>query len=333
MIGYYVHHHGSGHLHRATTVARSLTVPVTGISSLPKPGDWPGEWLQLPRDDEDPAPRDPTAGGRLHWVPLGDPGLTRRMHLISEWVDRSRPRTLVVDASVEVALLARLHGVPVVGVVSPGRRHDEVHRLGLDICAELVAAWPAGWTERLLPGLPDQLSSRIHAVGGLSRFPVGAVRHERRSRPRVALLAGTGGDDFTRELVTTARQQTPHWDWTVMSRHLGTWNADPRAAIADADLVLTHAGQNAIAEVAAARRPAVVIPQRRPFDEQDTTAAVLRDGWPAVVADDVPTMGWAELLDSAVGLDGQGWERWCDGSAADRFASVILEVAMRETPA
>lgn len=333
MIGYYVHHHGSGHLHRATTVAHSLTLPVTGLSSLPKPEGWPGEWLQLPHDDESTDPHDPTAGGRLHWVPVGDPGLARRMHLISHWVAESRPRALVVDVSVEVALLARLHGVPVVGVVSPGKRYDEVHRLGFEVCTELIAPWPAGWTDQLLPGLPDRLSSRVHAVGGLSRFPVGTVRREQRARPRVALLAGTGGDDFTHETVRQARQQTPHWDWTVLSRHLGTWHADPREAIDEADVVLTHAGQNAIAEVAAARRPAVVVPQRRPFDEQDTTAAVLRAGWPARVADDVPAMGWSELLDSAVELDGQGWERWCDGSAAARFAAIVQDVSTRKTSA
>ena len=60
---------------------------------------------------------------------------------------------------------------------------------------------------------------------------------------------------------------------------------------------------------------------------------MLRAGWPAVVADDVPTMGWAELLDSAIELDGQGWERWCDGSAAARFAAVVQDVHMRETSA
>jgi len=51
VIGYYVHHVGHGHRHRALTVARALDEPVTGLSSLPPPPGWPGPWLQLDRDD------------------------------------------------------------------------------------------------------------------------------------------------------------------------------------------------------------------------------------------------------------------------------------------
>lgn len=329
MIGLYVHHQGSGHLHRAQSVAAEMSSPVTGLSSLPRPEGWPGEWVQLPRDDQGGPPDDPTAGGRLHWVPLGDRGLADRMHVISDWLVTARPRAVVVDTSVEVVLLVRLHGVPVVGVVAPGRRHDEPHRLGFEVCAALVAPWPPGWTERLLPGVPDHVRDRVQAVGAISRFPVGAPRASVQGRRHVALLAGTGGDDFTAELVQRARQQTPHWEWTVMSRALGAWHPDPRQVVLDADVVVTHAGQNALAEVAAARRPAVVVPQPRPFDEQDTTAAALREGWPAVVAEGIPEKGWAALLDTAHGLDGAGWEAWCDGRAAARLASVVEDVAHR----
>lgn len=49
--------------------------------------------------------------------------------------------------------------------------------------------------------------------------------------------------------------------------------------------VVTHADQNALAEVAAVRRPAIVVPRQRPHDEQTTAAAVLDTGrWPAFVA-------------------------------------------------
>jgi hypothetical protein len=43
-----------------------------------------------------------------------------------------------------------------------------------------------------------------------------------------------------------------------------------------ADVVITHAGQSCVADVAAARRPAIVLPQPRPFDEQHATAETLR---------------------------------------------------------
>ena len=46
MIGFYVHHVGRGHLTRVCLLARRLVAEgraVTGLSSLPRPDDWPGE--------------------------------------------------------------------------------------------------------------------------------------------------------------------------------------------------------------------------------------------------------------------------------------------------
>ncbi|MEU1099104.1 hypothetical protein ABZ389_38630, partial [Streptomyces sp. NPDC005877] len=78
MIGYYVHHQGRGHLHRAQCVAAQVAEPVTLLSSLPRPAEWRGPWVPLPPDTaEDPV--DHTARGRLHWVPLHHRGHRERM--------------------------------------------------------------------------------------------------------------------------------------------------------------------------------------------------------------------------------------------------------------
>ena len=332
MIGYYVHHQGHGHLHRAQAVAGALASPVTGLSSLPRPRSWSGDWVQLPRDDSAPHgygdARDVTANGRLHWVPMADAGLRGRMAVVAAWIDRAAPRALVVDQSVEVCVLGRLHGLPVVGLTAPGRRTDAAHRLGFDVCTDLVGAWPEGWTARLLPGLDRAVTDRVHAVGAVSRFPVGGRRSSDRRRPRLVLLAGTGGDGFTHASVAEAQAQTPGWEWTVLSRTLGTWHDDPAAVLARADVAVIHPGQNSVAEVAAARLPAVVVPAARPFDEQHVTAEALRHGWPAVVSDDA-TGPWADLLHDALALDGRDWAGWCDGLAAHRIAGVIEGAAGR----
>jgi hypothetical protein len=227
---------------------------------------------------------------------------------------------------VEVGLLARLHGTPVVAMTAPGVRTDSAHLLGFGVASAVVGAWPDGWTDRLLPGLgvPDE---RMHTIGAVSRFPVATDRVRRRRRPHAVLLAGTGGDGFTAQVVARAQEQTPDWDWTVLSRTLGSWHADPAAVLADADVAVLHPGQNSLAEVAAMRVPAVVVPADRPFHEQHTTARALRDGWPAVVVDRVPRTGWRDLLDEAVFLDGQGWAEWCDGFAPTRLADVVKQVA------
>jgi hypothetical protein len=337
MIGYYVHHVGSGHLHRATAVARALEEPVTGFSSLPAPPEWPGPWIQLDRDDGAVEgagdPPDRTARDRLHWVPLGHRGLRSRMAEIAAWLRHVAPSVFVVDVSVEVAVLVRLHGIPVVTVAGPGERGDAAHRLGFDVTDAIVGCWPPEATG-MLRGVPPTVLERVCAVGGLSRFPVADPGERRPGPPRVVLLSGTGGHTLEAHDLEVARKETPDWEWTVLDSLFGAWVEDPYDVLVDADVVVTHAGQNSLAEVAACRTPAVVVAQPRPHREQQVTAAVLaHGGWPAVCLDEWPRDSWARRLEQARSLDGADWASWCDGRAAERLAAAVRSVALAEEPA
>ena len=116
MIGCYIHHQGAGHLNRSLSWAKDWAEQtgeeVTGTSSAPRPAEWPGQ-----------APETPAAAQQapwLHGAPLHHPGLRTRMRQISGWIAAAAPDLIVVDVSVEVALLARLHGVAAVSVALPG---------------------------------------------------------------------------------------------------------------------------------------------------------------------------------------------------------------------
>lgn len=329
-VGCYVHHHGSGHAHRATAVAGELHrrgVVVTGLSSAPRPTGWPGEWVALDRDDDpavaDPGAVDATAHGRLHWVPRHHRGLARRTAQLSAWLVDADPDVVVTDVSQEATLLARLHGVPVVSVVLPGRRDDAAHALGLGVSAAVVSFWPRA-AHGMAPGLPADVAARLQPLGGLSRFapdpsPVASDR-----AGSVVVLAGTGGgSEVLQEAAARGAAAAPDLVWRVLGP--GSWSADPWAEIRAADVVVTAAGQNSLAEVAAARVPAVVVPQDRPHDEQATTGRVLADeAWPAVVVDDPAGADWAGLVRRAARLDGGRWAGWVDGGAASRMADVVL---------
>lgn len=316
MIGWYVHHHGRGHAHRAASVAATLTgVEVTGLSSAAAPDGWVGPWTTLPPDTE-PGP-DPTAGGVLHWAPL-TPGYRDRAAVLAAWVAEHRPELVVVDASVEVTLLLRLLGVPVVVVAAPGDRLDRPHRAALDAATHLLAPWP-GWVHP--QGWPQPWRDKTSAVGAFSRS-------DGRGRPAVvertvAVLLGAGGDDVAGAQLAAARQDTPGWTWTVLGGE--DWVADPWPVLASAQVVVTHAGQNALAEVAAARRPAVVLPQQRPHAEQATTGLVLAGAGLAEVRTSWP-QDWPALLERTAGRDGRRWARWNDGDGAQRAARALREV-------
>ncbi|MBV9831996.1 MAG: hypothetical protein JOZ82_10430 [Marmoricola sp.] len=324
MIGYYVHHQGRGHLHRAEALQASWSGTVTGLSSLPRPLGWRGPWVRLPRDDRAVAPVDPTARGQWHWAPLGDPGVRARAALLSTWLEQARPAAVLVDVSAEATMLVRLHGVPVVSMVLPGRRTDPVHLAGFRASSALVAAWPQGLD--LTPGLPDDVRRRIVCLGGISRY-AGTAAPARPSGRRAVLLQGRGGDALWPRSPTELQRRTPGWSWTVLGGS-APWVADPAAAVTGARVVVTTAGQGSLADVAALRRPAVVVACERPFAEQESTAAALRDGpWPVVVASDVEEATDPSTLDRAAALDGDRWAGWCSRGAAEVLRRVLEEVA------
>jgi hypothetical protein len=337
MIGYYAHHLGSGHVHRAGVIASAVASPLVGFSTLAPPAGWPGRWIHLPDDSGDftPSPSDDvTAGGTLHWVPLGHAGLRERMGLIGAELARGDVGVLVSDVSVEVAVLARLHGIPVVVMAQPGDRTDRPHQLCYDLAERLLAPWPAEvpstWPRRWL-------DKTVH-VGALSRFDDRTPEKPPGAR-RVLVLWGSGGLDVGPDDLRAAAAATPGWRWDVVGQQPpGTgeppnlswhgWVDDVWSRLAGADVVVTHGGQNALAEVAAARRPAVVLPQSRPHGEQHASGDMLRHLGVGTV---VPTWpepdAWPGLLERA--RDGGGeWERWSSGKGAQQAAAVLDALAV-----
>lgn len=323
MIGYYVHHVGRGHLRNATCIAAALHDEVTGLSSLPRPDGWRGSWIELARDDAGPI-RNADARGRLHWAPLHHPGLAARMASIASWVAAAAPAAVVVDVSVEVATLVRLTGVPVVVVALPGERSDPAHRLGYSLAEAILAPWPSGMVEMDRDLRP--WADRVHHVGGVSRFAGrGPATPARGERPRVVVLQGSGGTAVEADDVAAAAAATPDWDWQRLGP--GSWTEDPWPALCAADVVVAHAGLGALADVAAAARPAVIVPDERPHDEQRATARALADAGLALTAASWPeSHEWPDLLARA--LDTRpDWRRWGTEGAAGRAARVVEGVA------
>ncbi|MFD3548788.1 glycosyltransferase [Streptomyces sp. NPDC058655] len=333
MIGYYVHHQGRGHLHRAECIAAHVQGPVTVLSSLPRPRTWEGGWVPLPPDAVD-GPVDPTARGRLHWVPARHAGHRERMGMIADWIRREGPALFVSDVSVEAATLARLMGTPVVVAAMRGDRGDEAHRLAYDMAEALIAPWPGSLPE---PGWPAHWHAKALHTGGISRYDgrvrPGADRGRDRARARreVVVMLGAGGSDVTDRQVRDAIRATPQWSWTFLGGPRSDWVDDPWPVLCRADVVVTHAGQNAVAECAAARVPAVVIPQDRPHREQHATAraletaglATVRDSWP-------PPDAWPGLLAEAAGRPDR-WAQWSAGDGA-RSAGRLLDDLAARTP-
>jgi hypothetical protein len=329
VIGYYVHHQGRGHLARARQIARRLSEPVTVLSSLRRPESAEpfADWIELEHDEGGVSSPDRDAGGALHFAPLQCAGYSARMEQIARWVAQWSPPLMVVDVSVEVTVLCRVLGTPVLVVALPGVRDDEAHRLGYRLARHILAPWPR---QVYQPAHLREYDAKCSYVGAFSRFD-DRDRQPPPGRRQVLALFGAGGSQVTAGALRAAQRHTPDWTWTVAGGPASPWSPDVWPRLQDSDVIVTHGGQNALAEVAAARRPAVIVPQPRPFDEQLCTSRALHQAgvaraclrWPA--ADQ-----WEPLLVTALHSGGSRWSQWNDLHGADRAADVVTRCVKDE---
>ena len=323
VIGYYVHHQGAGHLTRARVIASTLRargadVELLGSDLRGTPG------IPLPRDDDGHAPfADPDVSGALHWAPLGHPGFASRMAAIAAWVRERKPDAVVVDVSVEVVALLRLLGVPTVVVAQPGDRADEPHTLAYRCATAILAPWPAEAAP--CPALRP-FAHKVTHVGGIS-----GVRPSAR-KPGVGVVLGGRGDadgglhGTARRLDRVLGEQLPHLRWVEAGR--GAWVDDIGELLAEAHVVVSHCGQNAVADIAASDVPAVLCPSPRPHDEQAHLGAELERLGIAPIAHPrrTPSPDWPALVEDAMQRASQ-WHRWGTASAPKRAADLIELVA------
>lgn len=319
VVGYYVHHAGAGHLTRATVVAARLRergheVVLLGSHLGAQPG------ITLDRDDLDGPWEDPTAGGALHWLPVRHDPTQSRMTALARWVEQRRPDVVVVDVSVEVTVLMRLLGVPTVVVAQPGVRDDAPHLLGYRCAQAILAPWPAVVGD--FPGQREHRPRLVH-TGGISRMASRSAAG--RAGSGVGVVLGGRDDETMAVLATRLEREVPALDWVRAGG--GTWVDDLESLLAGAAIVVTHAGQNAIADVAAISAPAVVVPTPRPHGEQEALAAAVdRLALARVVPHGQAARApWRALVEAAQG-SGDRWWMWRTGGAVDRAADLIEEV-------
>lgn len=323
-LGIYAHHHGAGHWHRAQAIAAAFPGRTTVLTSR-VPDRLSGTGLDVVALPPDGGATGSATPAVLHHAPLRDDGLRARMARIASWLGAARPDAVLVDVSVEVATLVRLHGVPTAVVRQPGRRDDPAHRLGYDLADLVLAPW----------GEPGERDGTVH-VGLVSRFDraprrFGCVGDD---RTRVVVAVGAGGSRLRREDLVALREALPGdhridvlgrapWE-PVPGVCGGTWVHDPWSVLVGADVVVASGSLNLVGEVAAAGVPLVVVPEERPHDEQVEHARVLADTW------DVPVAGgWGPGLAACVRRAlAEGPRRLSDRRGADRAAELLEKLAV-----
>jgi predicted glycosyltransferase len=314
-IGWYVHHQGAGHLQRARAVAAALPRPCTilgtlagfdtaGLDCLDLPDDRP-LGVAAAFDGRDAEAERPEA---LHYAPLNHPGLRSRMARIAAWVERTEPALIVVDVSVEVALLARLLSVPTLVVRLAGTRNDQPHLEAFRSAAQLLAPFPAALDGA---GVPDWVRAKTVYAGFLGAPAQAAAE----TTGDIVVVFGRGGAGGDRAALAAAARAVPDRAWHVLgpvsgsgqtpaNLHLHGWVADVEARVARASLLVGGGGDGVVALAAAQGKRFICLPEERAYGEQTEKAAALarlgaaivHPGWP-------PAAAWPVLLRSGLALD------------------------------
>jgi predicted glycosyltransferase len=339
-IGYYVHHHGDGHRQRALAIADAARTPITllGTGLAGRTGSIPA--IDLPDDRMDTAGFDGRDQGRrpaaLHYAPTDHEGLRHRVAMITDWIARARPGLLVVDVSVEVAMLSRLASVPTVYVRLSGRRFDRPHCDAFRGATALLAPFHAELDAVRTPqAIRRKTFYAPQIVATASSAPI---------EENVVLgVVGRGGGPSDGAWWAAAARAVPDWHWRVIgpatvpadlppNLELRGWVDEADAMIARAAIVVGAAGDGLVSAVLAHQRPLVCLPESRPFDEQLAKAERLAALGAAVVSLRWPEPEqWPGMLERARMLDPAVAERLTRGGGPARVARWLETLADETT--
>lgn len=333
VIGYYVHHHGSGHRTRFDAVA-PLLGDVVAISEMEIESG-----LRLPSDVPHGCPIDPLAGGALHWAPL-ESGAARRLSALADWLAMRAPVGVVVDVSVEMAVACRLGGVPTVVVRQLGRRDDFAHELAFRTAQRLLAPWPRELEDDAVPAWIMDKTDHVGYIRSGSTCGRSSGNDPLDVRESdVVVLWGTGGGGLSQRVINGIAASCTGTVWCVgmgfvqgdtagLADNVAVvgWRTDIDSILRNSPAVVASAGNNVIADAARWGCPLVLAPQYRPFGEQHAHAHRLAALGAAVVVDgDVaPESAWPGHLRAAQSCAGRLGELFRQG-AAQRFADAVSD--------
>ncbi|PZN99622.1 MAG: glycosyltransferase [Alphaproteobacteria bacterium] len=339
-IGYYVHHHGEGHRQRALQIARAapgqFVLLGTGLAGAAEDVDI----IDLPDDRMTGAAAfDGRDGGTdrpdaLHYAPLNHDGIRRRVATLTAWIAEARPALMVVDVSVEVAMLARLASVPTVCVRLNGDRGDAPHLEAFRRASALLCPYAEALDG---PGTPEWVRRKTLYAPGLTPP---AERNDL-VPGRMLVVVGRGGQAADIGQLSKAARAWPAWEWRVAGPASGDdanlppnlnllgWTKEVSQEIARAEVVIGGAGNGLVTAVMAADRPFICLPEPRPFDEQLSAARSLETVGAAVVKTTWPEPGdWGQLVDRARAIPPLARRELADPYGPERTAARLVDLAL-----
>ena len=315
-IGYYAHHHGSGHCRQADKLAALLPTHLQQqlivFTSLPEDRyhfRMIKEAQIIRLQDEDELAEDVLVGragqywqpSSLHYSPVGNKDIQTRSWQLLDTIKQRQIDLMIIDVSVEVAMLCRVASVPYLYVRLPGER-DDIPHIGaftgsLGILAPypkaLEAAATPNWVRQktlYLDFLATTVSNPLSSAEFLSYLaslaPSTASFFDKNATLPfiVTVIKGYGGHQAIDDKLATLREILPSAfiislgpidDHARQCVDIATEVDEVSPFIAHSDLLVMATGLNSIAQVYQWQTPLVVLPDERPHREQEVMAEAL----------------------------------------------------------
>jgi len=346
-IAFYVHHHGSGHVMRCVAISKSLprscnitflgsrleayhTIIPDYIQCVHLSMDTPVE------DDIYHTDEEPPAG--LHYAPHHIAGQQERVSAMANFFATKKQLLLIIDVSVEVAMLARLCGIPFIVVRQHGNRDDLPHMLAYQNAQLLIAPYAA----MLKQQDPEWLDYKTFYMGGYCRFGTDTITDTSVSNQphRAAVLIGSGGTSLNLKFICHLAQLCPGWHFDIVGKieeypGLGmpsnaTYHGhmdDPSTVLKNTAVIIGNTGHNTVMEVASLGKRFITVPEDRPFNEQEVKAGLLSHLRMAVSVpvNQLYRTNWLQLLESTDWSLGS-WQNMIDEQALNKAAGKIMEL-------
>ena len=328
-IGYYAHHHGSGHCRQADKLAALLPVEwrqqLTVFTSL-APNAYTFTTItdtQIVRLNPEDERTDDVLAGRagqywqpdcLHYSPIGNADIQTRSWQILNTIQQRQIDLMIIDVSVEVAMLCRVASVPYLYVRLAGIRDDTPHSAAFAGALGLIAPYPQEleasmtsdwvWKKTFYLGfLPSTSSEALPYADFIQLLMTKTTDEVSRARLQsaesnlsdvnvannrtltiITVIKGYGGHEAIDAKLPALRRALP--EAFIIS--LGPIDDEKRAYvdmaahvsdvspfIAHSDWLVMACGLNGIAQAYDYDTPLVVLPDSRPHQEQEVMAEAL----------------------------------------------------------
>jgi UDP-N-acetylglucosamine--N-acetylmuramyl-(pentapeptide) pyrophosphoryl-undecaprenol N-acetylglucosamine transferase len=258
--------------------------------------------------------------------------------LLARWAVERQPDLLIVDGPMDLALLGRCTGLPIVPLRRPGAMVGPVVGAVQDLAAAWLAPFPASLESA---DVPPEVRRRTLYAGFVSRFE-GRGLGRRAARRRLGLpeegrhvtvLIGGETPPVEAARFEQAAATASAWSFSVVGSCTGVqkdgerlrfhgWCEDVYPHLRAADVVIATSSVSAVADVAAAGRPLALVPGRDAASMELATgleqlgAAVVLDDWPGALT-------WPALLADLLDQPTKPLRSLADGRAAKRAAQWI----------